>query len=363
MFNNIYLNKKVLITGHTGFKGTWLTLWLEKLGAKIIGISDQPPSKLNFYQNINFNKKNIISYKENILNKESLYKIYQKHRPDFIFHLAAQSLVSESYKYPAQTMQTNAIGTSNILDMIKDEKKKITVIIITSDKVYKNLEWDWGYRENDLLGGVDPYSASKAMAELSINSYINSFFNNKKNINLCIARAGNVIGGGDWAKDRIVPDCIRAWSKNKKVKINNISSTRPWQHVLEPISGYLHLGSVLNLNKKINFESFNFGPKSDQNFNVKELLKEMKKYWPNSEWKTNSKKKLFKESKLLKLNIDKSMIELNWYPVLEFNKTIEMTIKWYIQFYKNSNKCKSFSINQIDEYTELAKEKNTIWSK
>ena len=229
-FEKVFKNKKIIITGHTGFKGSWLTLSLKNLGAKILGISSNIPTKpSNFIvSKINRDSNNV---KLNIKDGKKINRVIKKYKPDFIFHLAAQSLVSTSYKNPRNTWETNLLGTLNILESVKNLKKKTTVIIITSDKAYKNVEKKSGYKETDILAGVDPYSASKSSAELVIQSYFNSFLLKNNNVDLGIARAGNVIGGGDWSEDRLIPDCVRSWSRKKKVLIRNPKSTRPWQHV------------------------------------------------------------------------------------------------------------------------------------
>ena len=237
--------------------------------------------------------------------------------------------------------------------------------MITSDKAYDNVEWPWGYRETDSLGGKDPYSASKGMAELAIKTYIESFFRKNNNIAIGIARAGNVIGGGDWAEDRIVPDCIRSWSKNLPVDIRNPISTRPWQHVLEPLSGYLTLGAALTSQQDLHGEAFNFGPSVDQNYSVKELIHEMEKYWDNVSWNdVSNKNEEFHEAGLLKLNCDKALALLNWTSTLKFNENISMTVNWYKNYYQKKNKqdIYEYSISQISEYVSLARKKGIEWS-
>ena len=243
--------------------------------------------------------------------------------------------------------------------------KKVTVVLITSDKVYKNLELKRGYKENDILGGYDPYSASKASTEILINSYIKSFFNKKNNrIFISIARAGNVIGGGDWSENRLVPDSVRAWSKGKKVLIRNPKSTRPWQHVLEPLSGYLMLAVALTEETGLHGEAYNFGPSDDLNHPVSDLIDEMSKYWDHVRWNDISKlKEHVHEAGLLKLNCDKALFDLNWRPTLQFSKTVKMTVEWYKYYYQNSNQSMyDFTVSQIDEYTELAKVQDISWS-
>ncbi len=232
IFFKRFKNKKVLVTGHTGFKGSWLTIWLKILGAKVLGISNGVLTNPSIFKITKLEKK-IESRKVDIRNLKKVKKIFLSFKPDFVFHLAAQSLVQKSYKSPLETFETNSLGTLNILEALRGIKKKCTVILITSDKSYKNLELKRGYRENDILGGLDPYSASKGSAELIIQSYINSYYKKNNKILIGVARAGNVIGGGDWSVNRLVPDCVKSWSKKKTVLLRNPSSTRPWQHVLE----------------------------------------------------------------------------------------------------------------------------------
>ena len=358
-----FKNKKVLITGHTGFKGSWLSTWLSQLGANVIGISNSVPSNPSHYQYI---KKSLThDHREDIRNFKGLSIILKNHNPDFVFHLAAQPLVRESYKDPLSTWNTNLIGTLNLLEALREMQSPCYAVFITSDKCYDNLEWTWGYRENDRLGGPDPYSASKGCAELAINSYKKSFFNSSKSIvRIASARAGNVIGGGDWAKDRIVPDCMRAWSISKSVKLRNPNSTRPWQHVLEPLSGYLALALALYSNNSIHGESFNFGPQSAQTHSVLDVVKEMAKYWDKVKWIEDSidKNNLY-ESCLLKLNCDKALHSLNWYSCLSFHETVKLTVDWYKSFKDNPMEIEKLSNKQIKEYINLASERGVGWAK
>ena len=280
-FSNIYQNKKVLVTGHNGFKGSWLCLWLNKLGAKVTGIGLPSQNEHSFFK-ANKISNLVEDLTLDIRDLSSLNDLIIKNQPDFVFHLAAQALVRKSYKDPLETWSTNLVGTLNILDSLRFLEKKCSCILITSDKCYENKEWAWGYRENDSLGGPDPYSASKACAELAIKSYVKSFFNKKNNslVKISSARAGNVIGGGDWSEDRIVPDCIKAWSKGEIVQLRSPSSTRPWQHVLEPLSGYILLAEKLYSDENDIFCSpFNFGPELEANKSVLELVQECLKYW------------------------------------------------------------------------------------
>ena len=297
----IFKNKKVLITGHTGFKGSWLTIWLLKIGAKVIGYSKDIPTNPSLYKSCKLNES-IENIQGNLLNKDLLRKIIRESKPDFIFHLAAQPLVKESYENPFETIESNSIGTINLLEILKEYNEETIVIFVTSDKVYDNVEWIWGYKETDRLGGKDPYSASKAMAEIAIRSYFYSFLKDKENLRIGIGRAGNVIGGGDWSPNRIVPDCIIKWINKEKVQIRNPKATRPWQHVLEPLSGYLSLAYELNNSRSLNGEAFNFGPSDSLSYSVEELIEEMIRYWPNKiKYLIEIKKELFHEAGLLKL--------------------------------------------------------------
>ena len=348
--------KKVIITGHTGFKGSWLTLWLVHLGAKVTGISDRTPTNPSNFE-ANQLKKKINHFKFDIRNKKKFLFIINKIKPDYIFHLAAQSLVKKSYKNPVETFETNTFGTLNLLESLKKVKfkKKCSVVIITSDKSYKNLEIKRGYKENDRLGGYDPYSASKACAELIIQSYINSFLKDNKRLFISIARAGNVIGGGDWSADRLIPDCIRSIQKKRKLKVRFAKSTRPWQHVLEAIFGYMILAIKQKNDNKINGNAFNFGPNNKNSLSVIGLVKEFKKKWPILNWQiVKSKKKIF-ESGLLKLNSDKALRILNWKCLMNANQTIILLVNWYKFFFEKKRKTSmyDYSINQIKFYEKL----------
>ena len=357
---NNFRNKKILVTGHTGFKGSWLCSWLTHLGAKVVGISIDVPSAPSNYE-ASLIKNIIEDHRLDIRDTSAIKHLVEKIRPDFIFHLAAKALVRPSYVSPIETIKTNAIGTANILESIKGLDKKVVAIMITSDKVYDNVEWAWGYRETDRIGGKDPYSASKGMAELAIRSYVESFFNSQNsNVRIGITRAGNVIGGGDWATDRIVPDCIKAWSKNQIVNIRSPHSTRPWQHVLEPLSGYLKLAQNLDHGNKYHGQAYNFGPSSEQNFSVSILISEMSKYWSKVKWNdVSSDTDHVHEAGLLNLNCDKALFDLNWRSVLKFEETVKMTVEWYKYYYQNKSKSMyEFSIEQIESYSNLSKLRN-----
>jgi len=360
-----FKNKTVLITGHTGFKGSWLCAWLNHLGANVIGASiDVPSTPSNF--KVSHIGKVVEDFRLDVRDAGEVRSLIEKVRPDFVFHLAAQALVRSSYNDPLKTITTNALGSANVLDALRVLNKEVVAIMITSDKAYDNVEWLWGYRENDPIGGKDPYSASKGMAEIAIRAYNESYFNTPQcNVKLGITRAGNVIGGGDWAIDRIVPDCMNAWSSGKRVDIRSPSSTRPWQHVLEPLSGYLVLAANLANDFKCHGQAYNFGPSADQNYPVSELIDEMSKYWNKVKWNdiSNNKDNMY-ESGLLKLNCDKALFDLRWHSVLQFQETVKMTVEWYKTYYQNKDQpMYKFSISQIEEYTNLAYSRGLTWAK
>ena len=348
-----FLKKRVLISGHTGFKGSWLSLWMYHMGANVLGLSNGNISYPSNYEILKLKKK-IKSKKIDIKNFKQVRSVIKSFKPNFIFHLAAEAIVQRSYKNPKKTWETNTLGTINILESLKDYNKKVTVVIITSDKVYKNLEISRGYKEDDSLGNIDPYSASKASADLAAQSYIKSFLVKNKNIKISIARAGNVIGGGDWAQGRLIPDCIRSWSKNRIVLLRNPKSTRPWQHVLDVLHGYIKLAINLNKNKKINGEAFNFGPKIEKNNEVINVVKKMQSYWNKARWKLDLNKKFY-ESNLLHLNSSKANKLLKWKCKLNLNKTILFTISWYKYFYKHPKNIYNYSILQLNQYIKIKK--------
>ena len=354
---------KVLVTGHTGFKGTWLTLWLKQLGANVSGVSIDIPSKPSHFEATNLSTQ-IDDHRLDIKDADSLKKLIHDIQPDFVFHLAAQALVRPSYEDPLETISTNTLGTANVLEALRTLDKSVVAVMITSDKAYDNLEWVWGYRETDRLGGKDPYSASKGMAELVIRTYVESFFNSSSsNVRVGITRAGNVIGGGDWAMDRIVPDCMEAWSRNERVDIRSPDATRPWQHVLEPLSGYLALAAALAKDDTKHGGAYNFGPSANQNYSVRLLIDEMAKYWDNVRWNDISQSQVhLHEAGLLKLNCDKALFDLNWTPTLQFEETVRMTVQWYKAFYEHDvDSMYDFTMTQITEYTQLAQERGIGW--
>jgi CDP-glucose 4,6-dehydratase len=364
MLSSVYYGKTVLVTGHTGFKGSWLSMWLTRLGAKVVGIS---LGEVSVPSNFGVSKLDeaIESHFVDVRDATTIEGIVKRTQPDFIFHLAAQALVRPSYESPLETFSVNAMGSANVLNAVRSLSKFVTVVMITSDKAYDNVEWVWGYKESDKLGGKDPYSASKGMAELAIRSFIESYFRDDDcNVRVGITRAGNVIGGGDWAVDRIVPDCMQAWAKGESVDMRSPKATRPWQHVLEPLSGYLRLGATLYSDAEQHGEAFNFGPHAQQNHSVSELIDEMAIYWDNVRWKDSSKDQQYHyEAGLLKLNCDKSLHCLQWLPTMHFEETVRMTVQWYKHYYQNTEvSMMEFTLGQIEEYENLAKERKLEWA-
>ncbi len=335
---NYYNGKRVFLTGHTGFKGSWMLYWLNLLGASVKGYSLAPENKENHFNIIN-GPELCDSVIADIQDKKRIEKEILSFQPDFIFHLAAQPLVRLSYQNPSETFTINAIGTAYVLDAVSLLDKSCSVILVTTDKVYENKEWHYPYRETDRLGGYDPYSASKACAEIIISSYRNSFFNKENFSNhqksIASVRAGNVIGGGDWAKDRIIPDIVRALNNDESVLVRNPNSVRPWQHVLEPIGGYLHLGTKM-VDDPIKFsDCWNFGPSADDNLKVRELVEKAIYTWGKGEYSTPVLKNQLHEAGLLKLDISKTINELKWQPKYSSLNAIDMTLKWYRAYYES----------------------------
>ena len=364
LFSDIYKGKTVLVTGHTGFKGSWLCLWLKKLGAEIVGVGLDPISEKCFFS-VNKINEIIVDKRFDIRDLDKLEEVVKKYKPDFVFHLAAQAIVRKSYINPLETWSTNLIGTLNLLESLRDLKKKCSCVLITSDKCYVNKEWIWGYRESDQLGGSDPYSASKAAAELAIRSYFDSFYKKEDSfVRITSARAGNVIGGGDWSEDRIVPDCIRAWSNSEVVKLRSPKSTRPWQHVLEPLSGYLTLASRLYDDQSLNGHSFNFGPAVTEIHSVLDLVEKMGETWTKVLWEDCSAvgHDLF-ESNLLKLNCDKALGLIEWKSTLTFKETIRFTVEWYKEYFEFNENIFNKSSSQIEDYVKMAQKSSQYWTK
>lgn len=364
-FDNIYKGKKVLVTGNTGFKGSWLSTWLTMLGADVYGYSIDVPTTPSMFESLDLAEHNHHMFGD-IRDREKINGYIQEVRPDFIFHLAAQAIVSTSYAEPFDTITTNVIGTASVLEAIRNITWQCTCVLITSDKAYDNVEWIWGYRETDALGGKDVYSGSKGAAELVIKSYWKSFISSMDNIKLGVARAGNVIGGGDWAKDRIVVDCIKAFSNGETVEIRCPKSTRPWQHVLEPLSGYLTLGWYLATDRCENGEAFNFGPRAEQTKTVFGLTRDLAQEWgidPDKAARITGDVP-FKEATLLKLNCDKALAYLNWHSTLHYSQCVHIIAEWYKAFY--IEKCKDMyrlTVSQINYYTQEASREGLLWAR
>ena len=345
--NSFYKNKKVLITGHTGFKGSWLTIWLNILGADIAGIALDPKTDRDLFV-LSGIGKSVNDYRQDIRNLRKIKEIFHKEKPEIVFHFAAQPLVLESYKTPVTTYATNVMGTVNILEAIRLAQSVRSVVMITSDKCYENMELKRGYKENDPMGGSDPYSSSKGASELVINAYKNSFFKNKRDCYIASVRAGNVIGGGDWSKNRIIPDCVRAFEKNKPVFLRNPEAVRPWQHVLEPLGAYLMLAEAMFDDNKYD-EAWNFGPDKNSTNSVKNLVKKFIHYYGLGMYNL-ANKEYPHETTFLALDTTKARTKLGWEPVLDFEDTIKYTADWY-KNYRDTDVLK-LTLDQILKYTK-----------
>ena len=343
-FENFYKGKKVFLTGHTGFKGSWLHLWLKMMGAEVLGYSLKPETKLSLFEILE-NGEGVLG---NILNSEFLNICMQDFKPDIVFHLAAQPLVRRSYREPVLTYQTNVIGTLNVLEAARKCTSVKAFVNVTTDKCYENKEIEKAYKETDSMGGYDLYSSSKGCVEIMSSSYRRSFLSGDEGFALACARAGNVIGGGDWAEDRLVPDCIRAINRNENIEIRNPITIRPWQHVLEPLSGYLLLGQKLFKNGKKYAEGFNFGPESNNVLKVSDVVQKVVQYYGKGEVVICRKDDLH-EAELLMLDIEKAKSFLNWHPRLSADDAIKNTVEWYKKYYENAN-IREFSRHQIEDY-------------
>jgi CDP-glucose 4,6-dehydratase len=344
-----FSGKKVFITGNTGFKGSWLTLWLEQLGASVSGYSNREKTQPSMFEELGIEKK-INQFYGDIADRKSLLDALGIVKPDFVFHLAAQSIVTTSYSNPLETFKTNSIGTATLLDVMAELEFNGVAIMITSDKCYENDERITGYREDDRLGGRDPYSASKAAAEIFLSAYIRSFFSEGSKLRIGIARAGNVIGGGDWNANRIVVDCAKAWLQDEKVSIRNPGATRPWQHVLEPLSGYLRLAQKLSESPDLHGEAFNFGPKESNVYTVDEVVSRLGKHWGFKDIANHlelAPNRVMHEASLLSLNCEKAAQELSWSPRLEIDECLKLVADWYIQFGRNSDRLLELTLEQI----------------
>ena len=350
MSNNIYRNKKVFITGHTGFKGSWLSIWLQTLGAKVCGYSLKPNTNPSMYRELDIENKIEKSIIGNILDYEKLEDSINDFQPEIIFHLAAQPIVRLSYKEPKLTYETNVIGTLNVLEVARKCKSVKAFVNVTTDKCYENKEIARGYKEDEPMGGYDMYSSSKGCVEIMSSSYRRSFLQEEDSMSMATARAGNVIGGGDWAEDRLIPDCIRYINQNKAIEIRNPIAVRPWQHVLEPLSGYLLLGQKLLETGKDYAEGFNFGPNEESVLKVSEVAQKIIDNYNKGEVIVHKKDNLH-EANLLMLNIEKAKTVLNWTPTYTANEAIKETVEWYKHFYAKDTDMYQYTIQQIKNYS------------
>ena len=351
MDKNFWNGKTVLITGHTGFKGSWLTLWLKKLGSRVIGFSKDIPTTPSLFELADV-ANGINSIQGDIRNFNQIQQVIKNTEPEIIFHMAAQSLVRTSYENPRETYETNVMGTINLLDAIRDSKKTRVVINVTSDKCYENKELDRPYIEEDPLGGYDPYSSSKACSELVSSAFRNSYFQeNNHTISLSSVRAGNVIGGGDWAKDRLIPDFIQSLEDNRTLKIRNPDAIRPWQYVLEPLSGYLQLAEKMWFNGKIFAQAWNFGP-NEESKKVSWIINKISNMYGKQIDILSDKSDNLHEAKILNLDCSKSQTKLNWIPKTNIEKGLEMTVNWYKEYQKKSD-MKEVSEKQIEYFNSI----------
>ena len=350
-----FRNKKVLVTGHTGFKGAWLSIWLDLLGAELAGIALDPLHEEDIF-NLSGIGARMADHRCDIRNLKQVLDIFAKEKPEVVFHLAAQPLVLEAYKNPLETFEVNTLGTANILEAIRMTPSVKAAVMVTTDKCYENQEWVFGYRESDPMGGHDPYSASKGAAEIVISSYRRSFFSAPGQAAIASARSGNVIGGGDWSANRLVPDIIRASRNGQSLEIRNPGSTRPWQHVLEPLSGYLLLASKLLEEKDKYASAWNFGPLPTQVFSVKQVVEAFLQYLGKGDWRDTSSPDQHHEANLLMLEISKAIHRLGWKPVLQFQEMVQLTAAWYAD--ANAQNAQEFCRGQIIQYSQLWRSRN-----
>lgn len=362
-FGDVFRDARVLVTGHTGFKGSWLTRWLVRCGAEVHGLGLDPDEDATLFDSLRLADILVSDQRSDIRDADLVARRVATIRPRFVFHLAAQPLVRLSYREPLETFQTNVLGTANLLDALRRTGDACSVVIVTTDKCYQNRGWTHGYRECDRLGGHDPYSASKAAAELITASFRDSFFRDSP-VRVASARAGNVIGGGDWAADRLVPDCIRALAAGRPIEVRNRTSTRPWQHVLEPLSGYLHLAARLATAEPGEANElasgFNFGPSVASNRTVLELVREIVNHWPGP-WIDASDPDAVHEATLLHLSTDKAHHQLHWHPVWDFATTIEKTVAWYRADHA-SDDVSRLTDQQIDRFVRDAAKGDQPWA-
>lgn len=355
MFGNHYQGRRVLLTGHTGFKGSWLALWLQQLGAQVTGVSLSPATSPSHWDLLGLDMPDS---RIDIRDAAAVADVVHTVAPEIVFHLAAQPLVRRSYRDPLETWSTNVMGTANLLEACRYQSSVRAIVVITTDKCYENQEWEWGYRENDRLGGHDPYSASKAGAELVAASYRNAFFSQPYAPLLASARAGNVIGGGDWAEDRLIPDLVRAIARNSVLEIRSPNATRPWQHVLESLSGYLCLGEKLLEGKKEFAQAWNFGPDVDGNRSVADVLARLKSVWPAFAWHVTAHPQPH-EANLLHLDSAKARQQLGWSPVWTLDDGLGATAQWYRAQHEQGA---LISQDQLQAYIYDAKRAGMTWS-
>ncbi len=364
LFGGAYAGKRVLVTGHTGFKGAWLTSWLLDLGAEVTGWSDRVPTQPALFVQARLAPR-IEDFRGDVRDAAGFAAALLKARPDYVFHMAAQAIVAEAYRDPLGTLSTNVMGTAVVLEALRAVDWPCAAVLITSDKAYENLEQPWGYREIDRLGGKDVYSASKGAAELVFHAYRHAFLGGDGQVRMATARAGNVIGGGDWAPDRIVADCIRAWQGNARVEIRSPDATRPWQHVLEPLSGYLTLAARLAEGADLQGESFNFGPRAEQNRRVVGLLEDLASVWgfahPMDSYRIAGDVP-FHEAGLLKLNCDKALLALRWEPTLDYEECVALTGGWYREVMRDGRDAVATTGAHIRRYEALARERGAVWA-
>jgi CDP-glucose 4,6-dehydratase len=364
MFGDAFAGKKVWLSGITGFKGSWLAEWLLHLGANVFGFALPPDTDPALFAQLRLAERTNLELNDLRDQQKTRISILAS-EPDFVFHLAAQPLVRRSYEAPIETYETNVLGTAYVLDSLRDLKKPCAAVIVTTDKCYENREVDYAYREEDSLGGFDPYSSSKAAAEIVTAAYQRSFFNNGP-IKVASARAGNAIGGGDWASDRLIPDCIRALQKNQPIDVRNKNATRPWQHVLEPLSGYMWLAVTLtksNEDQRTKLSSaFNFGPGPDSNRNVQAVVEEVLKHWPG-EWIDKYNPQAAHEAGLLQLHTGRAREILGWTPVWNFSEAISQTVKWYRAAEERPENIAATTRGQLELYMQQARAKGVNWAK
>jgi len=360
-FHNIYSGRRVLVTGFAGFKGSWLTLWLKKMGAEVFGFSLVPETDERLYEVLNLEKLVDDCLIADIRDEKQLEAFFMKNQPEIVFHLAAQPIVRYSYSHPLETYETNVIGTLKVLEAARKTSSVKAFVNVTTDKCYENKEKKEGYKEDEPFGGYDMYSSSKGCSEILSSSYRRSFLENGKPFALATARAGNVIGGGDWAKDRLIPDCIKAFQKNETVFIRNPLATRPWQLVLEPLAGYLRLGQKLLEEGEKYAQGYNFGPEMNKNVKVCEVAQMVADVWGNGKVEIGNADGLH-EANLLQLNIDKAEKELGVKPVYSAYEAVFKTTEWYKAYYSGKKDMTVYCQNQIDEFVKAAQSKNIEWS-